>query len=72
MNVLRRHALTTGHVKILVWKGLDSSVCVLTEEMERNGDKCQYWTGKEKVLLLIRQPEKMHSVELARVVLLKQ
>ena len=34
MNVLRRHVLTTGHVKILVWKGLDSSVCVLTEGME--------------------------------------
>ena len=38
----------------------------------RNGDKCQYWTGKEKVLLSIRQPEKMHSVQLARVVLLKK
>ena len=29
----------------------------------RNGDKCQYWTGKEKVLLLIRLPESMHSVQ---------
>ena len=33
MNVLRRHVLTTGHVKILVRKGLDISVCVLTEGM---------------------------------------
>ena len=36
MNVLRRHALTTGHVKVLVWKGLDTSVCVLTEGMVTN------------------------------------
>ena len=36
MNVFRRHALTTGHAKILVWKGLDTSVCVLLEGMVTN------------------------------------
>ena len=36
MNVFRRHALTTGHAKILVWKGLDTSVYVLPEGMVTN------------------------------------